>query len=165
MMRRGMTIVAAAALCGCAINRPGSNGDVFVSEGAARESSVWCSRDAVADMGYEVLWYDRGQEGGLRAERRIGTYGTQTYRGYLTVSVTGDSVARRLTVRAERYAQDTGTPVRGTYPPAIPTGRPNPPLPGRTTRSAPHRVSPGEVAGDARTVVRRCATGDIHESD
>jgi hypothetical protein len=160
-----MTIVAAAALCGCALNHPGLNGDVFTTEGTARESSVWCSRDAVADMGYDVIWYDRGEDGGLRAERQIGTYGTQTYRGYLTVSVSGDSAARRLIVRAERYAQDTPTPVRGTYPPAIPTGRPNPPLPGQTTRSAPHRVTPGEVAGDARNVVRRCSSDYIREAD
>jgi hypothetical protein len=154
-------VAACAALAGCAL-RPGQPGsDVFVSQGAARESSFRCSEAAVYDLGYSVV----SQNGEwLRAGRYIGRYGEQTYHGYLTVTVLSDTAPRSLTVRAERYAEDVRTPVP-VYPPGAQPGRPRPPVPG-VTRTTARRVSPGDVAGDARTVVRRCAAGgDYSETD
>ena len=158
-MKRSL-IVACAALGGCMMpGRPGS--EVFVSQGAAREGSFRCSQSAVYDLGYSVLSSD-GES--LRAQRYIGRYGQQTYRGYLTVSVSPDSIRRELTVRAERYAEDARTPVP-VYPPGTQPGRPRPAVMG-VARTSSRRVAPGEVAGDARTVVRRCAAGgDYREAE
>jgi len=160
---RGGALLAAVGLCACVPARPGSmeNG-VFTSEGIASFDSFRCAQTAVTGLGYTVNWYDGGQET-LRAERRYENSAAESYRGYLTVSVTQENAGRYLMVRAERYAEGSRLPIPANPAPQ-PTPQPTPPLPRPVAQRSTRRVSPGPVAGDARNVVRRCAIAGEHST-
>lgn len=155
-MMRGSALLAVAALGACVLPRSRSVEDgVFTSEGIASFDSFRCAQSAVSGMGYTVNWYDGGEET-LRAERRY-EGSAESYRGYLTVSVTDESSGRSLLVRAERFADASALPIPARPSPQ-PTPTPTPvPLPRASSQRGSRRVSPGPVAGDARNVVRRCA--------
>lgn len=155
---RGGAVIAAAALCGCVPRtRPYDNG-VFTSEGVATFDSFRCAQTAVTGLGYTVNWYD-GAEETLRAERRYENSAAESYRGYLTVSVTQESSGRYLFVRAERFSEGSRLPIPANPSPQ-PTPVPTPPVPRPVAQRSTRRVSPGPVAGDARNVVRRCAMAE-----
>ena len=154
---RGRVMVLGVGLCACAMplqrGMEGEDDGVYISEGAAMAGSFECAHSAVTARGYEVRTYDGAGET-LRAERDFGD-GAETYRGYLTVYLTQDAGGRWLRVTAERWANASRLPV-----PADPSPRPVPPtprVPNVVSRRASRRVSPGPVAGDARSVVDRCA--------
>lgn len=162
-MRR-MLMVLAAGLGGCLLpSRPGDA--VYFTEGVADASSFRCSQQEVRQLGYRLTTYDEAGEM-LRAVRYLGRSGTDRLQGYLTVSVSQDTAGRWLLVSAERFTENTD-PLGPNFPTPVPTPVPTPPTdPGRNpprvprvTRREPRRVSPGEVASHARSVVRRCAVG------
>lgn len=158
-MACGGILIAAAALGGCVPTHPRSMEDgVFTSEGVASFDSFRCAQSAVTGMGYAVNWYDGAQET-LRAERRYENSAAESYRGYLTVLVTQENASRRLQVRAERYSEGSRLPIPANPSPQ-PTPVPTPPTPRPVAQRSSRRVSPGPVAGDARNVVRRCATAE-----
>lgn len=154
---RGAAVMLAVGLCACAMpgmqQRGTTEEGVFTSVGVASVHSFECAHNAVTSRGYAVRWYDGAQET-LRAERQYGD-GAERYRGYLTVYLTQDNVGRYLRVSAERWADGSRVPV-----PANPSPQPTPPtprIPQVVARRSSRRVSPGPVAGDARSVVDRCA--------
>jgi len=158
-MVRGGAVIAAAALCGCFPQRtPSMENGVFTSEGVATFDSFRCAQTAVTGLGYTVNWYDGGEET-LRAERRYENSAAESYRGYLTVSVTQEQSGRYLFVRAERFSEGSRLPIPANPSPQ-PTPVPTPPMPRPVAQRSTRRVSPGPVAGDARNVVRRCAIGE-----
>ena len=162
---RGRVLVLGAGLCACVMplqhRMEMEEEGVFTSTGAAMASSFECAHSAVAARGYEVRSYDGAGET-LRAERHFGDGAAETYRGYLTVYLTQDTDGRWLRVAAERWADASRLPV-----PADPSPRPVPPIPRApavVSRRASRRVSPGPVAGDARSVVSSCAIGEGRSS-
>ena len=155
-MRKRSLVLACAALGGCLLPQPQAS-DVFVSEGVADGLSFRCSEHQVWQMGYHVV-SSTGES--LQAERRLRDSETETVRGYLTVSVAGDTTEPRLYVRGERVAETSRGPIPqpASYPPTTRPGFPPARTPAIRRREA-RRVSPGEVAGHARSIVRACAVG------
>ncbi|HSU13353.1 hypothetical protein [Longimicrobium sp.] len=163
-MKRRSLVLACAALGGCMLPQQPGRDDVFVSEGVADGGSFRCSEHLVWQMGYHVV-SNTGES--LQAERRLRDSDTETVRGYLSVSVAGDTTEPRLYVRAERVAETTRGPIPqpASYPPVTRPGFPPARTPGLRRRE-PRRVSPGEVAAHARSVVRACAvSGEIRRAE
>ncbi|HEX8904416.1 MAG TPA: hypothetical protein VF771_06210 [Longimicrobiaceae bacterium] len=160
-------LLLALGLGGCFLpGRPGR--EVFTSEGVADASSFQCAQYAVRDLRYRLTSFDQGGKV-LRAVRYLGHSDSDRLQGYLTVHVAPDSAERhRLLVSAERFVESTDSP-SPAFPTPVPSPVPQPqptpfPVPGRgparvprTRTYEPRRVSPGQVATDARLVVRRCA--------
>jgi len=155
-MTKGCLVLACAALGGCLLPSARER-EAFVSEGVADGSSFRCSEHQIWQLGYHVV-ASTGES--LQAERRLGDSANETLRGYLTVSVAGDTTVPHLYVRAERVAEPAldAAPVPRSYPPTTNPGFP-PTRPPAIRRREPRRVSPGEVARHARQVVRACAAG------
>jgi hypothetical protein len=128
---------------------------VYTSEGVASAYSFECSRQAVSGLGYAVSW-SSGNES-LRAERRGGD-GADEWRGYLTVTISSESSGHYMVVNAERYAEPSRMPM-SENPAPQPRPVPTPPVPRPVARRTTRRLSPGPVAGDARSVVHRCSLG------
>jgi hypothetical protein len=154
-------LLAVLALAACATRGAGRDG-VYTVRGFAGPFSLNCSQQAVTQLGYQVVWFDGGD--GLRAERRLDEAGPETTRGYLTVSFSSESYGEMMYVSAERLRQSSRLPLPANPRPG-PQPQPQPvPFPS-ARRSGSDRVSPGEVAEDARRVAQRCATGAVTNVD
>lgn len=156
-MKRVLFLAAAVAACATMPGGPSGDG-IYRGQATATLTSLECSRRTAARFGYTVDRMPGATEGTLRAERRFDGDGPRPSRGYITVSVPPDP-GTVMYVTAERIAE--AGPV-----PRVPNPGPRPtptPTPVPTGRLGPQRVSPGEVAGHARSVLQQCGMRVISE--
>jgi hypothetical protein len=155
-MKTRLAAVALLLLSGGCLNRQVGSDGIYRVQGMANAFSLYCSQQTVLRLGYQITWLGAGD--GLRAERRLDDSGPEVSRGYLTVTLANEGYGEVLEVAAERIQQTSRLPIPGN-----PAPRPQPqPVPVPTVRrSGPRRVAPGPVADDARSVARRCSTGNV----